>query len=116
MLEMMPPDEVLGALISTFVHSRATREGAARTFLISAREQIVSTKTTLKYECDPATGEQFHLYRDWPDEDCVILELEGFAFESAAWVTSTGVNKTRIEIRITDRWARKLGLIGDEPA
>ena len=72
----------------------------------------MSTKTTLRYERDEATGREFHLCRDWPDEDHVILELEGFAFESAAWVTAAGINKTRIELRIPDCWAQKLGLIG----
>src|ERR1019366_3920637 len=77
--------------------------------ILKGRE--MSTKRTLKFERDEATGEEFHLYEDWPDEDCVFLELEGFAFKSAAWPTSAGMNKTHVRIQIPNRWAQKLGLI-----
>jgi hypothetical protein len=75
----------------------------------------LSTRCSLKHERDEATGQEVHLYRDLLDEDhCVMLELEGFTFEAATWVAPSGSHKTRVQLRIPDRWARKLGLV--EPA
>lgn len=72
----------------------------------------MSTRATLKYERDEATGEEFHLYREWLDEDhCLMLELEGFTFEAASWVAPSGRRETRVRLRIPDEWARKLGLL-----
>lgn len=72
----------------------------------------MSTRCSLKHERDEATGQEIHLYQDLADEDhCVMLELEGFTLEAASWVTLSGRHKTRVQLRIPDRWARKLGLI-----
>jgi hypothetical protein len=41
----------------------------------------------------------------------VMLELEGFTFEFATWVAPSGRNKTRVQLMIPERWARKRGLL-----
>lgn len=72
----------------------------------------MSTRCSLKYERDEATGQEIHLYQDLADEDhCVMLELEGFTFEAASMVAPSGSHKTWVRLRIPDRWARELGLI-----
>jgi hypothetical protein len=76
----------------------------------------MTTRLSLKKERNKATGEGFHLFREYNWPDSVTLELEGVPFESSAWIDpATGKTETSISIRIPDSWARKLGLIGDEP-
>jgi hypothetical protein len=71
----------------------------------------MSTRSTLKYEHDEATGQQAHLYQDIFDEDAVCLELAGFPFEVASSVELSGNGPARITVRIPHTWARKLGLL-----
>jgi hypothetical protein len=77
----------------------------------------MSTKSSLKFEKDEATGQLFHLYRELFDEDeqVVYLELEGFPFEASSSVELSGQGAARVAIRIPDTWARKLGLIAATP-
>jgi hypothetical protein len=71
----------------------------------------MSTKNSLKYEHDEATGQQVHLYEDVFDEEHVYLELEGFPVEVASSVALSGQGQARVAIRIPNAWARKLGLL-----
>lgn len=44
----------------------------------------MSTRCTIKDDRDERIGPGFHLYEDLADEsDCVILDLEGFTFETS---------------------------------
>jgi hypothetical protein len=72
---------------------------------------VMSTKNSLKYEHDEATGQQVHLYEDVFDEEHVYLELEGFPVEVASSVALSGQGQARVAIRIPNAWARKLGLL-----
>ena len=73
----------------------------------------MSTRCTIKDARDEATGQGFHLYEDLADErDCVMLDLEGFTFETSVSVAPSGRHESRILVRIPKRWARALGLIG----
>jgi hypothetical protein len=75
----------------------------------------LSTRCSLKYERDEATGQGIHLYEDLQDNrDCVMLQVEGFTFETSVSVAPSGRLDTRVQLRIPKHWARKLGLI--EPA
>jgi hypothetical protein len=72
----------------------------------------MSTRCTIKYERDEATGQKIHLCEDLLDDpDCVLLEVEGFTFETSVSVAPSGRLDTRALLRIPKRWARKLGLI-----
>jgi hypothetical protein len=71
----------------------------------------MSTKTSLKYERDQATGQQVHLYEDVFDEENVYLEIEGFPFDAASSVQLSGNGPARLTIRFPNAWARKLGLL-----
>jgi hypothetical protein len=71
----------------------------------------MSTKTSLKYERDEATGQQVHLYQDILDEEHVCLEIEGFPFEAASSVEQSGNGSARLTLRLPNAWARKLGLL-----
>ena len=76
----------------------------------------MSTRCSLKHERDEATGQGIHLYEDLMDgRDCVMLEVEGFTFETSVSVQLSGRLDTRVQLRIPKHWARKLGLIGDKP-
>ena len=62
-----------------------------------------------------ALGRGFHLYEDLSDErDCVMLELEGFTFETSVSFAPPGRPEIRVLIRIQKRTARSLGLIATE--
>jgi len=72
----------------------------------------MSTRCTIKHERDESTGQEIHLYEDLLDDrDCVLLEVEGFTFETEVSVAPSGRIVTRALIRIPKPWARKLGLI-----
>ena len=71
----------------------------------------MSTKNSLKYERDQATGQQVHLYQDAFDEEHVCLELEGFPFEAASSAALSGQGPARITVRLPNAWAQKLGLL-----
>lgn len=72
----------------------------------------MSTRCTIKYERDEATGQEIHLYEDLLDDPgCVLLEVEGFTFETSVSAAPSGRLDTRALLHIPKVWARKLGLI-----
>jgi len=72
----------------------------------------MSTRCTIKSDHDEATGQGFHLYDDLADErDCVMLNLEGFTFETSVSFAPSGRPEMRVVVRIPKRFARSLGLI-----
>ena len=71
----------------------------------------MSTKGSLKFEHDEATGQQVHLYREAFDDDHVYLELTGFPFEASSSVELTGQGPGRVSVRLPEEWAKKLGLL-----
>ena len=71
----------------------------------------MSTKATLKLECDETTRQQFHLYNDLYDENHVYLALEGFHFEVASSVDLSGEWGPRLTLKLPNSWAHKLGMI-----
>lgn len=71
----------------------------------------MSTKSSLKFESDEATGQQAHLYREAFDDDHVYLELTGFPFEASSSVELTGQGRGRMSVRLPEEWAKKLGLL-----
>jgi hypothetical protein len=72
----------------------------------------MSTRCTIKYERDEATGQEIHLYEDLLDEPgCVLLEVVGFTFETWVSIAPSGRVDTRAMLRIPKPWARQLGLI-----
>jgi hypothetical protein len=47
----------------------------------------MSTRCTIKYERDESTGQEINLYEDLLDDpSCMLLELEGFTFETSVSV------------------------------
>ncbi len=75
----------------------------------------MSTRCTITYERDEATGQEIHLYEDLLDDPgCVLLELEGFTFETSVSVSPSGRLGTRVMLRIPKPWARKLGMIAND--
>jgi hypothetical protein len=74
----------------------------------------MSTRCTIKDARDEATGQGFHLYEDLAGErDCVMLDLEGFTFETSVSFAPSGRPEMRVRARIPKRFARALGLIDD---
>ena len=71
----------------------------------------MSTKNSLRYEREEATGQQVHLYEDVFDEEHVCLELEGFPFEAVSSVALSGQGQARITVRLPYAWVHKLGLL-----
>lgn len=75
----------------------------------------MSTRCTIKSARDEATGQGFHLYEDLADErDCVILDLEGFTFETSVSFAPSGRPEMRVVARIPKQFARTLGLIPND--
>ena len=75
----------------------------------------MSTRCTIKDDRDEATGQGFHLYEDLADErDCVMLDLEGFTFETSVSFAPSGRPEMRVLVRIPKRFARPLGLIAND--
>ncbi len=70
----------------------------------------MSTRGTLKFETDDATGQQIHLYREIFDDEHVYLELTGFPFEATSSIELSGQGPGRVAIRLPQEWAKKLGL------
>jgi hypothetical protein len=69
----------------------------------------MSTRCTIKHDRDEATGQQFHLFEDLEDErDCVMLDLEGFTFETSVCFAPSGRPEMRVRVRIPKRFARSL--------
>ncbi len=77
----------------------------------------MSTKSSLKFEYNEATGQMAHLYREGFDEDeeYVYLELQGFPFEASSSLDLSGEGMTRVAVRLPDALARKLGLLEGAP-
>jgi hypothetical protein len=72
----------------------------------------MSTRYTIKNDRDEAAGQGFHLFEDVADErDCVMLDLEGFTFESSVSFAPSGRPEMRVLVRIPKRFARSLGLM-----
>jgi hypothetical protein len=75
----------------------------------------MSTRCSIKHDRDEGTGQGFHLYEDMADErDCVMLDLEGFTFESSVSFAPSGRPDMRVLVRIPKRFARTLGLISND--
>ena len=75
----------------------------------------MSTRCTIKYERDESTGQAIHLYEDLLDDpSCVLLDLEGFTFETSVSVAPSGRLGTRALLRILKPWARKQGMIAND--
>jgi hypothetical protein len=74
----------------------------------------MSTRCTIKHDKDESNGHGFHLFEDLAEErDCVMLELEGFPFETSVSIAPSGRPEMRVLVRIPKRFARSLGLIGN---
>ncbi len=71
----------------------------------------MSTRSSLKFETDDASGQQIHLYREVFDDDHVYLKLTGFPFEAASSAELSGQGPGRVAIRLSHEWAKKLGLL-----
>lgn len=71
----------------------------------------MSTRCSLKYEHDEATGETVHLYEDVFYDDHVYLEVRGFPFEASSSIELSGRGTGRVAIRLPHEWAKKLGLL-----
>ena len=70
-------------------------------------------KCTLKYERDESTGQTVHLYEALDDDpDCVMLEVRGVASGNSVDFAPSGRPLTRMNVKITRRFASALGLIG----
>lgn len=75
----------------------------------------MSTRCTIKDDRDERTGQGFHLYEDLADEsDCVMLEFEGFTFETSVTFAPSGRPEMQVLVRIPKRFARSLGLIAND--
>jgi len=75
----------------------------------------MSTRCTIKHDQDEATGHGFHLYEDLADDrDCVMLELEGFTFETSVSFAPSGRPEMRVSVRLPRRFTRSLGLIAND--
>ena len=75
----------------------------------------MSTRCTIKDDRDEGTGQGSHLYEDLADErDCVMLELEGFTFETSVSFAPSGRPEMRVLVRVPKRLARSLGLIAND--
>jgi hypothetical protein len=99
-------------MIMSFIMRRKTRISAPGFRHLRGRRKIaMSTKASLKYERDEASGQQFHLYNEVFDDDHVYLELEGFPFEAASSIVLSGQGPGRVAVRLPNEWARKLGLL-----
>lgn len=75
----------------------------------------MSTKGTITYENDEATGHGFHLYEDCFEDGNIYLELTGFPFEAASGL-SIGLHGTNqhLMVKFPVEWAKKLGLVGPD--
>lgn len=73
----------------------------------------MSTRASIKYEHDPATGQGFHLYREAFDEAgaFVYLELDGFPFEAVSSIELSASGPTRLAVRLPEAVAQRLGLL-----
>ena len=68
----------------------------------------MSTRSSLKFEHDDASGQQVHLFQEVFDEH-VYLELTGFPFDATSSIELSGQGSGRVAIRLPNQWAKKLG-------
>ena len=73
----------------------------------------MSTRSSIKFAHDQATGQGFHLYREVFDEPdaFVYLELDGFPFEAVSSMELSASGPTRVAVRLPEAVAQKLGLL-----
>jgi hypothetical protein len=71
----------------------------------------MSTRSSLKFEHNDASGQQVHLYQELFDDEHVYLELIGFPFNATSSIELSGQGPGRVAIRLPKEWAKKLGLI-----
>ena len=71
----------------------------------------MSTRGSIKFEHDQATGQGFHLYEELFESGHVYLEITGVPFEVASSVDLSGTGPNQVVIRLPEAWARKLGLL-----
>ena len=77
----------------------------------------MSTRCTIQYARDEATGQGFHVYEDLLDEGgCVMLEIKGMTFETSVRFASSGRPEMRVEVRIPRHMARRMGLLPEAAA
>jgi hypothetical protein len=71
----------------------------------------MSTKCSIKFEWDEATGDQFHVYMDCLEYENVYLELTGFPIKVDIRM---GEIKPTITVHLALAWALKLGIVDNE--
>lgn len=67
----------------------------------------------LTQQMDESTGQGFSTYREIFSDDYLYLSLQGFPFEVASSTGLTGKGPGTIVVRLTNEWAKKLGLLKD---
>jgi hypothetical protein len=72
----------------------------------------MSTRCSVKYERDEATGREAHIYLDFEEPGYVLLEAKGFAFEVEGPINLSTEYPLSIGISLSDEQARKLSLPG----
>lgn len=70
----------------------------------------MSTRCSLKYERDEATGREAHIYLDLDEPGYVLLEAKGFAFEVEGAINLSTEYPLSIWISVSDEQVRRLGL------
>jgi hypothetical protein len=71
----------------------------------------MSTKSSIKFEWDEATGDYFHVYMDGLEYENVYLELTGFPI---AVDIRMGEIKPKLTVRLSLAWALKLGIVDQD--
>jgi hypothetical protein len=73
----------------------------------------MSTKGSIAYENDEATGHTFHLYEECFEDGNIYLELTGFPFEASSGL-NIGLDEVNphLVVKFPVEWAKKLGLVG----
>lgn len=71
----------------------------------------MSTKSSIKFEWDEATGDYFHVYMDGLEYENVYLELTGFPI---AVDIRMGEIKPTMTVQLSLAWALKLGIVDQE--
>jgi hypothetical protein len=71
----------------------------------------MSTKCSINFEWDEATGDHFHVYMDCVELENVYLELNGFPVEVDIRM---GEIKPTITVQLSLPWALKLGIVDQE--
>jgi hypothetical protein len=77
---------------------------------MAAKDGHMSTKSSIAYEKDEATGQAFHLYEECFEEGRIYLELTVCSFTTF----SSPEGKAQVQVKLPVAWARKLGLVGPD--